>query len=280
MSATPFDFRRPPPGVLEQQTQSWLAAASRLSVKAWPRLLPFAAAFAPSATFVLAEASIDEPLVTFSLTTAAAADGTAILGLPRPLLLLLLTGLLGETPKRLPEDRDLTEIEASVVGFLVRELFLGLFESAWLGSAPIAINTGPMLMLRSNPQSVGADMTIHSSLEVSTPFGPQMVHLLLPRCGVWEELLRVARVSTRVSLNPEQMVALVREMPVELSVILGTANLTMSEMAALRDGDIVVFRQKVDEPLDACVSGSKKYHVWPGAIGNRIAFQIDSLESA
>ena len=72
------------------------------------------------------------------------------------------------------------------------------------------------------------------------------------------------------------MEALVREMAVELTVLLGSAELSMRELAALRAGDVVVLHQKVDQPLDGLLAGTRKFRVWPGVIGDRAAVVIDA----
>jgi len=57
-------------------------------------------------------------------------------------------------------------------------------------------------------------------------------------------------------------------------VVPGTAKITLSEMARLKPGDLLVLRQKVSEPLAAEVAGAPKFRVWPGAVGSRAAVQI------
>ena len=88
-----------------------------------------------------------------------------------------------------------------------------------------------------------------------------------------------ARVQSQ-SLNARRQIeALVGEMSVDLAVVLGTADLTLFDLARLRTGDLVMLNQKVDDPLEATVGGTKKFQVWPGARGSRQAVQVYAAEA-
>jgi flagellar motor switch protein FliM len=123
----------------------------------------------------------------------------------------------------------------------------------------------------------GGDPAIAAILDVATPFGDHPVHLLVHRVGRWDSLVR-AEGSPKPETPGvrEQMESLVREMPVELEIVLGSADLTMHDVAALRAGDVIVLQQKVNQPLDGLVSGTRKFRVWPGAIGPKAAILIDA----
>lgn len=279
MTAAAFDFRRPPPGDLERHLGGWVAASCRLASAAWPRLLPYPAELKPgpveAVTAATAAGSFPDDAVGFPLTTPDPADGTGLLVLRRPLLLALLAGLLGETPAELPADRDPTELEASLIDYLARELFLVFLEKTWPGAESLRLTASKPGPPRAVRRGDTGDMVVLAALTAATPFGDHPVHLLLPRAGVWERLARGTRPSIDAAApNPEHITALVREMSVDLAVILGTAELTMSQVARLSAGDVVIFRQKVDEPLDGLVAGARKFRVWPGAVGNRTAIQV------
>lgn len=280
MTPTLFDFRKPPPGELERQAVGWLTLACRRGSEAWPRVLPYTAELKPGPVEALTAAdglaSLPGDAVGFPLTTSDPADGTLLLGVRRPLLLALLAGLLGDTPTALPADRDPTELELSVLGYLVRELFLEPLEKGWPAANPPRLTAGRMGLPRVVWMQPGNDPALLLTLTVSLPFGGYPVHLLLPRAGRWVKM--VNEPIPAASLSPEareQIEALVREMPVDLEVVLGTADLTMHDLARLKAGDLVVLRQKVNQPLEGLVSGARKFRVWPGVLGSRAAVLID-----
>jgi flagellar motor switch protein FliM len=200
-----------------------------------------------------------------------------LIAIQRPFLLSLLAGLIGETPTALPADREMTDLEASLIGYLTRELFLTPLEKGWPGSEALTLTAGNLGSPRSVLRLPGGDAVILLTILVSTPFGEYPIHLLVPRVGRWEKMTHIDPRAKPVPPAPrEQLEAIVREMAVDLDVVLGTADLTMNELAHLKAGDVVVLGQKVNQPLDGFVSGSRKFRVWPGVVGTRAAVLIDA----
>ena len=79
------------------------------------------------------------------------------------------------------------------------------------------------------------------------------------------------------SRTDHRVEALVGGLPVEVVALLGTAELTLSQLAGLKAGDVVLLKQRVSEPLSAVVAGRPRFRVWPGRSGSRQACRIDSL---
>lgn len=289
MSGVPFDFRRPPPGELEWQTAEWLAEAARLATVSWGKLLtikaePIAGGVVPT-TAGAGMLALPANCVGFPVRPPAGADDEDegfLLALPRPLLLTLLAGLMNEPVTEYVPDRELTALEGSLCDYLVRELILTPLEQAWpLRDKPRwAAGTGglPRNVWRVAP----ADPAVLATLGVTTPFGDQSLHLMFTRSM---RLLRLAdppppAASPQSDAQRRQIEALVREMPVDLTVTLGSSDLTLLDLARLQPGDLLVFGQKVSEPLPAAVGGTDKFRVWPGAVGGRQAVQIHAVVDA
>src|SRR5262249_28760192 len=77
--------------------------------------------------------------------------------------------------------------------------------------------------------------------------------------------------------EPARLRALGEGLPVELVVVLGTVELTLADLTKLSAGDVVILNQRVSEPLTAYLAGEKKCKGWPGRVGSRQAFEIDSF---
>lgn len=282
MTPGTFDFRKPPPGELGRLVTGWLTAACRRAAGPWSRLLPYPATLAPGPVEAVAVATglstLPEDATAIPLTTSDPDAGTTLLILRRPLLLALLSGLVGETPTELPPDRDITEVELSLVGYLVRELFLDSLERAWPSATPPRFSSTAPAIPRLAWTGGPTELVLFARLTVGTPFGEYPIDLLLPRTGLGAQLVAAdVRIVAPLPSSPSaQIEALVREMPVELTVLLGSADLTMHELNALRAGDVVVLRQKVDQPLDGLLSGARKFRVWPGVVGEKAAIVIDA----
>jgi flagellar motor switch protein FliM len=281
MMPVAFDFRKPPPGELGRQANRWLTAACRRAAGPWSGLLPYAATLAVGNVEVVGAAAglaaLPDDAIAIPLV-AEGDDGTALLVFRRPFLLALLAGLVGETPTALSADRELTELELSLVGYLAREMFLDPIERGWPAAAPPRLTPGALAAPRMAWPGGSADLVLFATLDATTPFGEHPVYLIVPRAGLGT---RLAAAEFRPEPPPPpvpsaHIEALVREMAVELTVLLGTADLTMSELGGLRAGDVVVLRQKVDQPLDGLLSGARKFRVWPGVVGERAAVVIDA----
>lgn len=63
----------------------------------------------------------------------------------------------------------------------------------------------------------------------------------------------------------------------DVAVRLGSAKLHVSELANLREGDVILLDQRVCDTMPAFVEDRCVFHGWPGRVGNRQAFQIESI---
>lgn len=276
-----YDFRKPPPGELGRQAERWLAASCRRMGGPWARMLPYTAELKVGNVEVVGASAGLSALpddATAIPLTAEGDDGTILLIIRRPFLLALLAGLVGEAPTALSPDRDPTELELSLVGYLVRELFLDPLERGWPAAAPPKFTPGPPMPPRLAYTGPSSELVLFATLNAAVPYGEHPVYFIVPRSGLGDRLAAADSPAAAVvpAGSSKHIEALVREMSVELTVLLGTADLTMSEIGGLRTGDVLVLRQKVDQPLDGLLSGERKFRVWPGVIGERAAVVIDA----
>lgn len=282
MSVIEFDFREPPASILENKTTVWLREACGAAPRIWTKILPFKADLivesvgAQPASKVLE--SLPEGLVAFRLKLEANPDVQPVLTLSRQLLLALINGSLGVVAETLPEDRELSTVEDSICEFLIRQLLLKPLSDSW----PASNHPNFSVELRGSPKGVCTlppnDLIIVAVLQVTGPFGTSPITLMLPRSEPLTELVKPAVDPVPVkSVSKDLLETLVCEMPVDLAVALGSANLTMLQVATLRPGDVLVLGQKVNEPLSAKVAGKDKFAVWPGAVGRRQAIQVEKM---
>lgn len=284
MSAPRFDFRTPPPGALETHAAGWLTAAAKRAVGPWAALLPFPATVAAGPveglTAASAVARLPADAVGFRLAAADTPHDSLLLAVPRPLVLALVAGMMGDTPDALPADRDLTAAEVSLCAYMAHELFAAPLQLAWPAAEdPIQLSVAPPAPPRAAWRVPGEDMALLGTLIVSAPFGEVPAAVVVPRFGAFEKLSKpIAR--PKVVPTPaagEHIEKLVKQMAVDLAVVLGEADLSMRELTALTAGDLIVLRQKVTDPLDASVGGERKFRVWPGAVGGQSAVRVHAL---
>jgi flagellar motor switch protein FliM len=286
MTPVPFDFRRPPPGELEWQTAEWLAEAARQAAAVWAKLLtfqaePIAGGVVPT-TAGVGLLTLPANSVGFAVRPVgddAAEDEGFLLAIPRPLLLTLLAGLMNEVVTAYLPDRELTALETSLCDYLVRELILNPLEAAWPLRDKPKWDAGGGGQPRNVWRVPTADPAVLATLGVTTPFGDQSFHLMFTRSV---RLLRLAdppppKAAPQSEVQKRHIESLVREMPVDVTVTLGSSDLTLFDLAKLQPGDLLVLQQKVSEPLPAAVGGADKFRVWPGAVGGRAAVQVHQV---
>lgn len=281
MTISDFDFRRPPPGSLEQLVTEWLTDACNRVPGTWAKLLPFPATLevlkVESITTADAMDRLPEGAVSFAMTVGSHPESAPLIGMSRPVLLGLMLGTMGDIVGALPNDREFSDVEKSLAPFVVRQLLLELLQSAWTGTEDLHLSIrdwGPPRQICTLPPN---DLILNAVLLVGGEFGSHPIQLTMPRTDFVHSLARPAASPDDVKpVDHSTMEAVVCEMPIEVAIALGTAEITMNQLADLSPGDLVILDQKVTEPLSARVGGKEKFMVWPGAVGRRQAVQIDT----
>jgi flagellar motor switch protein FliM len=286
MNATRHDFARPGKlaGELEQLLTTWLKAATALASRSWVKALVFEATLAPGAPESArpgdALARLPDPALAYRILLAP--DALTLLVFPRPVVLAMVAGLQGDAGDTSAADQELTTVEESLWQFFLQEHLLPGLQGAWPGAGDIT----PRLQQREpNPQwtriFADAGNVVVCPLVLRGPFGEQTCYLLLPfrgMVGLLGETSRQPGAAPAISGPASPLVeALVRELPVEIAVSLGTAEISLQQLARLGVGDMLVLDQRVSEPLTAAVGGGKKLRGWAGRVGAWKAFQIVSL---
>ena len=153
-------------------------------------------------------------------------------------------------------------------------------QESWPGVSPPSIRLGPR---EPDPQYTRLmppeTLVAVCSFAIKGSFGEQVWRWIVNQKALLAFLAQA--LDSRQSRSSEtetrqRMEYLVKELPVQMVVTLGTADLPLSLLSGLRAGDLVILNQRVSEPLPACVAGEKKFRVWPGRVGQQQAIQIHS----
>jgi flagellar motor switch protein FliM len=280
MRPEPYDFRNPArrAGERERRLDQWLAATAKASVLPWGKLLSYPATLEagrreealpeewfsclPESTLGLRVRIGDQKLV-------------SLLVLPRTLALALLDGLLGETVAGLPADVPLSPVEESLLGHLSEVLLLRPLRETWLGPKPIALRAGGQEFNLRTTRLFPAEPIFVCTFKVTGPFGELDWCWILPR-GDWLSAILAPPTRSAEAAERDRVEKLVRDFSVDLSVRLGSAEVSLSQLAALAPGDLVLLDQPAGEPLTAMVADVPKFRVRPGVAGQRLAIQIES----
>jgi flagellar motor switch protein FliM len=279
MTSDVYDFRSPSPlpGELSRRLDHWVAEAVRRAPKIWASVLTVPATLRGNGHKLITAEDYPDYLPAEALAfpvVLGSPDKLSLLVLPRPLMLVLLDGALGETVTTLPADRELTAVEESLAEHLIRVLVLDLFRAAWIGTQPLALEVKPR---EADPRSLRLfrpdEAVLLCTFSVTGTFGELEWCWLLPRSG-WLEDGNTA--PPQPAAQPP-LETLARLMPVELLVLLGTAEVTLTQVERLQTGDLILLDQSVSDPLRALVSGADKFRVVPGAVGSRQAIRVQSV---
>lgn len=285
MTHKPYNFRRPDrlAGTLEQRLTAWLRAAGQLAAVKAARQFPFRIEMAPKGIEIAPPAEVLAQLPEGVLGYRVAFTGepaTMLFAWPRPLVLALVGGLLGESPSALPEDREMSAVEQSLGEYLMQSLFAAVLHETWTGSIPLALTVGDREPApRWTRLFVKAEQLLHCTFTLRGSFGEQDWYWLAPYRALQMVVNRAGEDEPSLMQQdaPRKLESLVRNLPIELTVELGLVELSLSQLAALAPGDLLILNQRVSEPLSVRVDNRKKFRGWPGRVGSRQSLQIESL---
>jgi flagellar motor switch protein FliM len=269
--------------MLHQRLSVWLRAAGELTAAKGVQHLPFRIEMALQGieTAVPQEALAHLPEAAIGYRIAFAGEPASMLfAWPRPLALALVNGALGETPTELPADRELSVVEQSLCEYLMQNLAAAVLQETWSGAAPLALTVCEREPApRWTRLFVMAEQVLQCTFRMRGPFGELDWYWLASQAALHKRLLHAeAAPQTRLEEDmPRKLEVKVRELPVEVTVELGIAELPLAQVAGLAPGDLLLLNQRVSEPLIARVHGHAKFSGWPGRVGSRQALQIGSL---
>jgi flagellar motor switch protein FliM len=197
--------------------------------------------------------------------------------MPRVLALGLVGEVLGDSAAEAPDDRPLTDIEATCLDFLIDELRAVLQDSQNF-SPPRELNGRGQVQLKELHKEFPKNVTnTDVGLSIVLPHGLHTLRWILPQDVTLE---MVAAAATQNSANDKSRLELERHVlraAGELVVRLGKARVQLAKLANLKPGDIIKLDQRIDDPLVAELGGQKLFRGWGGRIGKQQVFQIDTV---
>src|SRR5579883_292644 len=284
MTHKPYNFRKPDrlAGTLEQRLTVWLRAAGQLAAAKGARHFPFRIEMTPERMAIVPPAEALAQLADAMIGYRVAFTGepaNMLFVWPRPLALALVAGLMGESPTALPEDRELSSVELSLCEYLMQGLLAAVLQETWTGSTPLGLTVGDR---EPSPRwtrlFVKAEQILQCTFTMRGSFGEQDWYWLAPYHTLHEVINRAGEDEPSLIQQeaPRKLEALVRELPIEVTVELGMVELSLSQLAGLAPGDLLILNQRVSEPLSVRVDNRMKFRGWPGRVGSRQSLQIES----
>ncbi|WP_010582256.1 FliM/FliN family flagellar motor switch protein [Schlesneria paludicola] len=281
MTIQPHDFSRPPTlhPVTRQKLVQWLTRANLM-------LAEVIAAYSPGVQIRLEDCatawpfdalqSWPEKTVSYRVSLPDV-SAMSVIALPGPLAQVLIGGLLGEQLVEWPQERDLTPGEQSIGEFVISSI-TSCMNEAWEGDQ---VNDLQVVEREPNLRRTRIfrfrEPFIVCRSTITTSLGAAQWSWILPHEFLSKLFANIRpSESLKAPAERQQLETLAKDMTTQVTVRLGTVQLTAPQLAGLQVGDLVLLNQKTTEPLKAMIAGKPRYFGWPGRVGNRQAFEIAS----
>lgn len=279
------DFRKPGrvSEDISHMLSQWQQRVREALELLWGRCVPSEVKIAPQSPAPLTGSELRElagQSIVYRIDLKQTGHATLFL-LDRRMALALVKEVFGDAPEELPEDRPLTPIETTCLDYLIDELRRALEAGQNLSPRRHLVNQGQARLKELHTEFPENVTNTDVRFQVSLPYASEMVRWVLPQ----DVTLDFVAASTHGQAANEQTQAelerLVLGAPGELVVRLGDTRVSLSKLAQLKPGDVIVLDQRIEEPLMAELGGQQLFVGWGGRIGRQQAFQVDTvLESA
>lgn len=289
MSIALFDFNKSErlPGDVTQRFSGWLRTACIIAGKNLAQTLPFPVELNLQGTETGFPRELLDRLgeTVIGYRIAVSQERTpSLFVLPRPLVLALVTGLVGSSISALPDDRELTLVEETLYEYFLNQHVVP-FKDTWPGAEPLPVE---LLQREVNPRwsrlFLPNEALVVFLFQWKGPFEEQTGYWLLPKRWLLSQK-ELSPPEEKPAPGPDSLArprleASLRPLHLEVSVTLGCAEVQLSQLSKLRPGDVIILDQKISLPVVGCVAGKQKFRGWPGKQGSRQHFQIESFLDA
>jgi flagellar motor switch protein FliM len=286
MNAKPHDFTKPAPLPVagRERLVNWTRAALAQQNKAWAKQLPvrleaelvhWDGLYAQQAL-----AGLPEPCLAYRVTVADGKVSTLLI-LPRSLMLNLVAALLGDDATAEAGERELTLVEEGLADYFLTEYWLSAFRETWPNGPTASWVLEGREPNPSRTRIFGADEVLQAfTWQISGPWGEANSVWLFPEKGLMLALggaEKSAAPPTADPITPARRASIVQALPMVVQIILGTAEVKLSQLRRLQVGDVLVLDQNHDDQAVARVGNHELYRGRAGRTGSSKAFQIKSL---
>ena len=208
--------------------------------------------------------------------------GNAILEIDPAITFSMIDRLFGGQGQAAKVQRDLTDIEQSVMEGIIVRILANMRES-WTQVIDLRPRLG---QIETNPQFAQivppSEMVVLVTLETKVGDEEGMMNFCIPYITIEPIISKLSSQfwfsSVRRSSTTQYLGVLKEKLStVDMDVVaeIGTIDLPVRDVLALRAGDIVrLSNVRVGDPLTLSVGNKKKFYCQPGVIGKRMAVQI------
>lgn len=209
-------------------------------------------------------------------------SGEISMGMTPEVLSVVLDRMLGGAGVSGDTGKELTQIEELLTIKFV-ERIIKILEEAWgtimpMKSEFVTLANG----YHAVPITTSGEIVTLISFEIrlgqknfglmNICFPYPVLETVLPKLTPQYIYQHAAVVANEIGKN--ETLERIRNAELEMSVILGTTNIEVNDILALKVDDVIKLDQKLDEELVACVNNKKKFFVVPGVMQNKVCVKI------
>ncbi len=212
--------------------------------------------------------------------------GSSVIELDPSITFAIIDRLFGGKGESLKTNRELTDIELSVIeGIIVR--LLGNLRESWANVIDLRPRLGN---IETNPQF--AQIVPPNSMVVLTTFDTKvgdvegMMNFCIPYITIepiinklsaqyWYSSIRKGITTENLELIKEQ----IEDIPTQVIVRLGETELKFKEISQIKEGDIIRLDNPATSLAEVIIGNSIKFRGKPGVVGKRRALQVQEVIS-
>ncbi len=213
-------------------------------------------------------------------------DALAVLELNSQLVLAIVSRLLGGTVGEEKNARLLTQIEQTIIRGIIQRA-VGDLQKAWKTIAPFSFQIeryeteGEFVQVA--PTS---EIVLLVSLQVTVGDQKFMMSICFPTFALEDELSKIntqtAASGTSIANGKKEwsnaMTNKIAQTKVPVSIMLGTANLTVRELLQLEVSDVLKTTIPTDGLVNVDIGGATRFVGRPGIANDHLAIQIESIK--
>ena len=211
-------------------------------------------------------------------------EGTLLMEMSPALAFTVVDRLLGGQGQGSEKNRDLTEIERTVIEHRLIQI-IGLSEEAW---AEVYQVQPHFMALETNPQFTQIvapnEMVVLVTVEVKVGDTVGMINICLPYLvlePILDKLSTFFLFSTQAKVHSTEQTKIIRRKiewaKVDIITFLGQAEIQVKDLLDLMPGDVIPLSQGLQEPLPIYVGNFVKFRGVPGLHGEHLAVQLTEI---
>jgi flagellar motor switch protein FliM len=207
-------------------------------------------------------------------------DGNAVLEINSSLIFPIIEMLLGGSGKtNMPSNREITEIEQSVLDGLFRVILRDLRE-AWKAINDIeftveTVKTEPMLLQILAPSE--AVVAVAVEIRIGDMVG--MMNIAMPSIIIkmmrqkFDQVWSVRKAES-TAVEQTRILGLIKDAEIEVDTTLEGPNVRLHDLINLELGDVLCFDYPVEKMLNCNLNGKRKFRGKIVMTGQRIGFEV------